>query len=100
MACYKNIQPEMRSRKLDQHIIKCNSESSLHYGIIVPVPWGTKPEEEYENPTELNRNIKWEMRIIYPCVQGGRKGQQRSCCSVCCVAEDRRKDCKKGEKTE
>ena len=73
MACYKNIQPEMRSRKLDQHIIKCNSESSLHYGIIVPVPWGTKPEEEYENPTELNRNIKWEMRIIYPCVQGGRK---------------------------
>lgn len=73
MACYKNIQSEMRSRKLDQHIIKCNSESSLHYGIIVPVPWGTKPEEEYENPTELNRNIKWEMRIIYPCVQGGRK---------------------------
>ena len=61
------------SGRLWEHIRTCNSEASAHFGIIVPVPWMVKPEDEYENPTELSKDITWEMKVIYPCNQGGRK---------------------------
>ena len=73
MECYKDIQPDMRSGRLWEHIRTCNPESSAHFGIIVPVPWMIKPEDEYENPTKLDKDVTWEMKVIYPCVQGGRK---------------------------
>ena len=73
MKCYKEIQPDMRSGRLWEHIRTCNPEASAHFGIIVPVPWMVKPEDEYENPTELSKDVTWEMKIIYPCNQGGRK---------------------------
>lgn len=73
MECYKAIQPDMRSGKLWNHIRECCPESSAHFGFIVPVPWSFKPEDEYENPTELNEDIEWELKVIYPCTQGGRK---------------------------
>lgn len=73
MACYKDIQPDMKSGKLWNHIKECYPESSAHFGIMVPVPWMVKPEEEYINPTELDKDVTWEMKVIYPCNQGGRK---------------------------
>ena len=73
MECYKAIQPDMRSGKLWNHIKECCPEASAHYGIIVPVPWLFNPEDEYENPTELNHDIAWELKVIYPCNQGSRK---------------------------
>lgn len=73
MECYKAIQLDMRGGKLWKHIQECNPEASAHFGFIVPVPWMTKPEDEYENPTELERDITWELKVIYPCRQGGRK---------------------------
>ncbi len=73
MGCYKTIQPDMRSGKLWEHIRACCPEASPHYGIIVPVPCMTKPEDEYANPTRLDEDVDWEMKVIYPCNQGGRK---------------------------
>lgn len=73
MECYKAIQPDMRSGKLWSHIRECCPESSAHFGIMVPVPWSFKPVDEYENPTELNNDIEWELKVIYPCNQGSRK---------------------------
>lgn len=73
MECYKSIQPEMRNGRLWEHIRECNPEASSHFGIIVPVPWMTKPEDEYENPTDLEKDVTWELKVIYPCNQGGRK---------------------------
>ena len=75
MECYKAIQPDMRSGKLWEHIMKCCPEAGYHphFGVIVPVPWMTKTEDEYANPTELDKDVTWEMKVIYPCSQGGRK---------------------------
>ena len=73
MECYKSNQPDMRSGKLWNHIKECCPEASAHFGIMVPVPWYFKPEEEYENPTELTNDIAWELKVIYPCNIGGRK---------------------------
>ena len=75
MECYKAIQPDIRSGKLWEHIMKCCPEVGYHphYGIIVPVPWSFKPEDEYETPTELTNDIAWELKVIYPCNLGSRK---------------------------
>ena len=73
MECYKAIQPDMRSGKLQKHIKECCPESSMHFGIIVPVPFMTKSVDEYENPTTLTDDItSWELKVIYPCNQGRR----------------------------
>ena len=73
MECYKALQPDMRSGKLWNRIKECCPESSPHYGIMVPVPWSFKPEDEYENPTELRNDIAWELKVVFPCRQCGRK---------------------------
>lgn len=73
MECYKELQPDMQSGKLQNHIRECNPESSMHIGIMVPVPYSFKPTDEYENPIELKGDIAWEMKVILPCHQGRRK---------------------------
>lgn len=73
METYKKLQPDMREGKLWNHIRECNPEASAYYGFIVPVPWMRKKEDEYENPTPLDADVTWEMKVIYPCNQGGRK---------------------------
>lgn len=73
MECYKEIQPDMQSGKLWQHIKECCPESSAHYGIMVPVPKFTETVDEYENPTELSNDISWDLRVVIPCNKGSRK---------------------------
>lgn len=75
MECYKAIQPDMRSGKLWEHIMECCPEVGYHphFGIIVPVPRMTEATDEYENPTDLEADVTWEMKVIYPCNMGGRK---------------------------
>lgn len=73
MECYKEIQPDMRSGKLYKHVKGCCPEASMGFGIMVPVPWSFKPEDEYENPTELNDDIEWELKVVYPCRTGNRR---------------------------
>ena len=67
MECYKAIQPDIRSGKLYNHIKECCPEASTTFGVMVPVPWSFKPEDEYENPTELTDEITWELKVVYPC---------------------------------
>ena len=73
MECYKAIQPDMRSGKLWNHIKECCPEASSHFGIIVPVPMFSMPEDEYVNPTNLDSDASWELKVILPCNQGSRK---------------------------
>ena len=73
MECYKEIQPDMRSGKLWNHIRECCPESSAHFGFLVSVPKSVNPEDEYEKPTELTDDIEWELKVVYPCNQGRRK---------------------------
>lgn len=73
MECYKSIQEDMRSGKLDAHIEKCCQNSSHHYGVIVAVPRFVEEVDEYENPTPLSFDKKWRLSIILPCRQGLRK---------------------------
>lgn len=73
MECYKAIQPDMRSGKLWNHIKECCPEASGHFGVIVPVPVFIKPEDEYVNPTNLDSDTSWELKVILPCNQGSRK---------------------------
>ena len=73
MECYKAIQPDIRSGKLYNHVKKCCSEFTGHFGIMVPVPWSFKPEDEYENPTELTNDIAWDLKVVFPCKQGSRR---------------------------
>lgn len=73
MECYKKLQKDMRSGKLWEHIKNCCQGEPAHYGIMVPVPWSFKPEDEYDKPTELTNAIEWELKVILPCTQGSRK---------------------------
>lgn len=73
METYKKLQPDMRDAKLWAHIKACCPDSSPHYGFLVPVPWMRNKEDEYENPTSLDADVTWEMKVIFPCRQGRRK---------------------------
>ncbi len=72
MECYKSIQEDIRSGKLWDHIKECNPESSGHFGFLVAVPVFVKPEDEYANPTPLDADVSWELKVIFPCNKGGR----------------------------
>jgi len=76
METYKKLQEDMRSGKLSSHI--CNFmgvNTCPHYGIMVAVPSfiGLKDTDglyaEYENPTQLNDNGKWQFWTIYSQVR-------------------------------
>lgn len=73
MECWKDIQPDMRSGKLLKHIKECCPEASAGFGIMVPVPLFVKPEDEYVNPTKLDSEVSWELKVVLPCREGGRK---------------------------
>lgn len=73
MECYKDIQPDMRSGRLWNHIQECCPEASAHFGIMVPVPVFAEPADEYVNPTKLDSDTPWELKVIYPCNQGCRR---------------------------
>ena len=73
MECYKSIQEDIRSGKLDAHIKECCPNSSHYYGIMVAIPQYTEEVDEYESPTPLDRENEWKLITILPCRQGPRK---------------------------
>lgn len=73
MECWKSIQEDVRSGKLDVHIEKCCPNSSHYYGIMVAIPLWSKVEDEYINPTPLEQTERWKLVVILPCRQGPRK---------------------------
>lgn len=73
MDCYKKLQPDMRSGKFLNHMMECCPESNFHVGFMIPIPFRSKMEDEYEKPTELTNEIFWELKIVFPCREGRRK---------------------------
>ena len=73
MECYKSIQDDIRSGKLDAHINECCPNSSHYYGIMVAVPRYVEITDEYENQTPLDRVDGWQLKVIIPCRQGPRQ---------------------------
>lgn len=73
MECYKSILPDINNGNLRKHIKECCPAWNGHVGIIVPIPLGSTKEEEFENPTPLTADVKWEMKVILPCNVGGRR---------------------------
>lgn len=73
MECWKSIQADFRSGRLDMHIKECCPNSSHHYGIMVPIPLWSKIEDEYVNPTPLDQAKDWKLAVVIPCGQGSRK---------------------------
>lgn len=73
MDCYKKLQADMHSGKLWNHITDCCPESNLHVGFMVPIPFRAKIDDEYDNPTELNNETSWELKIVFPCHEGHRR---------------------------
>lgn len=73
MECYKQIQKDIRNGDLDVHIKKCFPKAAYHFGVIVPIPYMSDPIDEYENPTELNEDIHWNLKTVYACREGRRE---------------------------
>ena len=80
METYKKLQPDIRDGKLDSYIRDNYPESSLNYGILVPVPCyinvrNTKEiSGEYESPTKFDGNpSNWKLFNIYGKNMAGRR---------------------------
>ena len=72
MECYKDLLPDLRSGKFDEHLHQCNPESSKYWGIMVAVPCMREPEDEFQNPTPIgDANVTgWELKVVKPCRMG------------------------------
>ena len=73
MECWKSIQDDMISGRLDEHVKECCPNSSYHYGIMVAIPVWSKANDEYINPTPLDHASDWKLAVVIPCVKGPRK---------------------------
>ena len=78
MACYKDLQSDIREGKLRKYIEDNYPESSLYYGVMVLVPESIDVKssdevyKEFENPTPLNSSCSWKLYKIIPCRPGPR----------------------------
>ena len=73
MDTYKAIQDDMRSGKLDKHIMTfMGAPECPEFGIMVAVPASidlrntADAYKEYENPTPLDASTDWKLWNIYP----------------------------------
>lgn len=78
METYKELIPDLNDGTLTNHIRKCNPESNLYYGIIVATPYtmtntSDAKHDEFEHPTPLDTNIRWQLTTMIPCHHGSRK---------------------------
>lgn len=73
MDCYKSILQEYRDGTLEKHIIDCNPNSSMYYGIMVAIPLWSDVHDEFENPTPLEQAEQWKLHTIISCRPGQRK---------------------------
>lgn len=78
MDCYKDIQEDLRNGKLRNYLKENYPESSTYMGIMVLVPDNIDVKNtddmfaEFENPTPLNKDIKWKLAIMAQCRPGPR----------------------------
>ena len=73
MECYKDILPDLRGKKFNEHLETRFPESSHYFGIMVAVPKWRETTDEFENPTPLDGDIgRWKLKVILPCRLGPR----------------------------
>lgn len=74
MECYKDILPDLRGKKFNEHLETRFPESSHYFGIMVAVPKWRETTDEFENPTPLDGGIgRWKLKVILPCRLGPRR---------------------------
>ena len=73
MHCYKDILPDIRSGKLRDHIGKLNQGRTVNAGILVAVPRCSTLEREFENPTPINSDVRWQLLVAQNCIGGVRE---------------------------
>ena len=74
MECYKDILPDLRGKKFNEHLETRFPESSHYFGIMVAVPKWRETTDEFENPTPLDGDIgRWKLKVILPCRLGPRR---------------------------
>ena len=79
MQLYKEMQKDIGSGYLDDYIRQNFPESSLHYGIKVPVPDyidlrnSNYLYEEFRNPSKFEGKRSWKLYTMIPCRAGRRK---------------------------
>lgn len=57
MECYKDLLPDMRDGKFYKHLHEVSPDSSGHFGIMVAIPYTSELTDEFENPTELLKDL-------------------------------------------
>ena len=67
MQCCKDLQPDFLDGTFQKWQKEHHPESEDLCGVIVAVPAGVKPEDEYANPTPLDADCQWTTAVIYPC---------------------------------
>ena len=59
MECYKEIQPDFRSGKFANYMREKHPDSSIYYGVMVPIPFWGEAAEEFKDPTPLSEDRNW-----------------------------------------
>lgn len=70
MECYKEIQPDFRSGKFANYMREKHPDSSIYYGVMVPIPFWGEATEEFKDPTSLSEDRDWKLEVVLPCRQG------------------------------
>lgn len=74
MECYKDLLQDFRDGTFARHLHEVAPESSLHFGIMVAIPFMSEMTDEFENPTEIDcESGRWKLAVIQKCVPGLRK---------------------------
>ena len=71
MECWKDIMSDFM--KLQQHIMNCNPESSITFGIMIARPFPRSLTDEFENPTPLESDAHWTLEVLKPCRESYRR---------------------------
>ena len=71
MQTYKDFLPRRTSGEFCKHLSNINPGLPQYYGVMVAIPEGRDPCDEFESPTPLETpNISWTLYIALPCRNG------------------------------
>ena len=73
METYKEVMHDLTEGKFKEYLRQNFPESSTYFGVIVLIPLTKSDTEEFKNPTPLDSNTRWQMKVILPCRVGPRK---------------------------
>lgn len=74
MECYKDLLQDFRDGTFSRHLHEVAPEASLHFGVMVAIPFMSELTDEFENPSEVVCDSgRWKLAVIKQCVPGLRK---------------------------